>query len=54
MLLATYLVSRTSSRPIADLAGEISTAGFTIHKEIRSHGDSFAMFVGRLAVKDNA
>jgi demethylmenaquinone methyltransferase/2-methoxy-6-polyprenyl-1,4-benzoquinol methylase len=53
MLLATYLVSRTTTRPIADLAGEISAAGFKIQKEIRSHGDSFALVVGRLALKDN-
>ncbi|MGD8762317.1 MAG: methyltransferase domain-containing protein [Desulfobacteraceae bacterium] len=54
MLLATYLVSRTTSHPITDLAGEISAAGFTIQKEIRSHGDSFALVVGRLEMKDNA
>lgn len=53
MLLATYLVSRTTSHPIADLAGEISSAGFTIQKEIRSQGDSFAMVVGRLETIDN-
>lgn len=53
MLLATYLVSRTTSHPIADLAAEISTAGFTIQKVIRSHGDSFAMVVGRLETTDN-
>jgi len=54
MLLATYLVCRATSHPIADLAGEISSAGFTIQKEIRSQGDSFALFVGRLEKKDNA
>jgi demethylmenaquinone methyltransferase/2-methoxy-6-polyprenyl-1,4-benzoquinol methylase len=48
MLLATYLVSRTTSHPITDLTAEISTAGFTIQKEIRSHADSFAMVVGRV------
>jgi demethylmenaquinone methyltransferase/2-methoxy-6-polyprenyl-1,4-benzoquinol methylase len=54
MLAATYLVSRTTTRPIADLAGEISAAGFAIQKEIRSHGDSFALIVGRLEMKDKA
>jgi demethylmenaquinone methyltransferase/2-methoxy-6-polyprenyl-1,4-benzoquinol methylase len=54
MLLAGYLVSHTTSHPIADLAGEISAAGFKIQKEIRSQGDSFAMVVGRLEMKDNA
>lgn len=53
MLLAAYFVSRTASHPIADLAGEISSAGFSIQKEIRSHGDSFAMVVGRLEMPDN-
>ena len=47
MLAVTYLVSKTSTRPIADLAGEMENAGFTIGKEVRSHGDAFAMVVGR-------
>jgi len=46
MLLATYLVSSSSTRPIPDLSGEMTGAGFFIQKEIRSHGDSFAMVVG--------
>jgi ubiquinone/menaquinone biosynthesis C-methylase UbiE len=46
--LVTYLVSRATTQPISDLAGEISAAGFTIEKEIRSHGDTFTMVVGRL------
>ena len=54
MLLATYFVTRTISHPIADLATEISAAGFTIQKEVRGHGDAFAMVAGRLAMKDNA
>jgi len=43
MLAATYLVSRASTRPIADLAGELAEAGFHIDKEVRSHGDAFSM-----------
>jgi demethylmenaquinone methyltransferase/2-methoxy-6-polyprenyl-1,4-benzoquinol methylase len=43
MLAATYLVSRASTRPIPNLAGEIAEAGFHIHKEVRSHGDAFSV-----------
>jgi len=43
MLAATYLVSRASTRPIADLAGEIAEAGFRIDKEVRNHGDAFSL-----------
>jgi len=46
MLALTYLVSSSSTRPIPDLSGELMRAGFSIQKEIRSHGDSFAMTVG--------
>ena len=48
MLLLTFLASRTSTRPIEDLPGELKAAGFTIKKEIRSQGDSFALVVGHL------
>ena len=48
MLFATYLVSRTTTRPLSNLSEELAAAGFTIEKEIRSHGDSFAIVVGRL------
>jgi ubiquinone/menaquinone biosynthesis C-methylase UbiE len=47
LLALTYLVSRKSTRPIDDLAGEIRGAGFTLEKEVRSQGDSFAIVVGR-------
>jgi len=43
MLAATYLVSRASTRPITDLAGEVAEAGFHIDKEVRSHGDAFSL-----------
>jgi ubiquinone/menaquinone biosynthesis C-methylase UbiE len=46
--LVTYLVSRATTQPISDLTGELSAAGFTIEKEIRSQGDTFSMVVGRL------
>lgn len=48
MLALTYLVSHTSTHPIEDLPAELKTAGFTIRKEIRSQGDSFALIVGSL------
>jgi ubiquinone/menaquinone biosynthesis C-methylase UbiE len=47
LLALTYLVSRKSTHPIGDLAGEIRGAGFSVEKEVRSHGDSFAIVVGR-------
>ena len=47
--LMTYLVTRATTRPITDLTGELSAAGFTIEKEIRTHGEAFAMVVGRLS-----
>ena len=43
MLAATYLVSRSSTRPIKDLAGEAAKAGFHVDKEVRSHGDAFSL-----------
>jgi len=48
MLAASYLVSRASTRPIKDLAGELAQAGFRIDKENRSHGDAFALVKGTL------
>jgi cyclopropane fatty-acyl-phospholipid synthase-like methyltransferase len=51
MLLATYLVARTTTRPIADLAGELFDAGFKIEREIRSQGDAFALVVARVKGK---
>lgn len=51
MLAATYLVSRASTRPIADLAGEVAEAGFHIDKEVRSHGDAFSLVKATLPVR---
>ena len=48
MLLTTFLISRTTTRPLSNLSEELAAAGFTIEKETRSHGDSFAIVVGRL------
>lgn len=47
LLAITYLVSGKSTHPIDDLSGEFSEAGFVVEKEVRSHGDSFAIVVGR-------
>jgi ubiquinone/menaquinone biosynthesis C-methylase UbiE len=46
LLAVTYLVSSNSTRPIPNLTGELMRVGFTIQKEIRSHGDAFAILVG--------
>jgi len=43
----TYIIATGVTRPLADLAGDMARAGVTIVKEVRSHGDSFAMIVGR-------
>lgn len=43
LVAATYLVSRASTRPLADPAGELAAAGFAVRKEVRSHGDAFAL-----------
>jgi len=47
-LAASYLVSRAVTRPVKDLSGEMAAAGFSIRKEIRSHGDAFALVLGAL------
>ena len=51
LLAATYLVSRASTRPIADLAGELAEAGFLIDKEVRSHGDAFSLVKATLPAR---
>lgn len=45
-LAASYLVARAVTRPLRDLAGEMEAAGFSVKKEVRSHGDAFALVVG--------
>jgi cyclopropane fatty-acyl-phospholipid synthase-like methyltransferase len=51
MLAMTYLVSGNSTRPIPELSHELAEAGFHIDKEVRSHGDAFALVKGSLAGK---
>jgi demethylmenaquinone methyltransferase/2-methoxy-6-polyprenyl-1,4-benzoquinol methylase len=45
LLAATYLVAGATTRPLPDLAGEVTTAGFLLQQEERSHGDAFALIV---------
>jgi len=45
LLALTYLVSHTSTKPLADLSGEVAAAGFMIEKEVRSQGDALALLV---------
>lgn len=52
MLLATYLITRTTTRPLRNPTGELTYAGFFVEKEIRSHGESFIILTGRLKSKD--
>jgi len=45
LLALTYLVSRASTRPLKDLPGEVAAVGLIVDKEVRSHGDAFALLV---------
>lgn len=44
---ATYLVSRSVTRPIPDLAGDLAEAGFAVDGERRSALDAFTLMIGR-------
>ncbi len=44
-LLGTYLVTSATTRPLDDIAGELTAAGFVVGKYARSQGDSFAVVV---------
>ena len=52
MLLATYLITRTTTRPLRNPMEELRAAGFILEKEIRSHGDSFAVVTARVETED--
>jgi len=54
VLAATYLVSGAGTRPIPDLRGEVTAAGFAIEREERSHGDAFALLVARRPAEDRS
>jgi len=49
MQTATYLITRSLTTPLSDLAGEMQNAGFNIEKETRIHGGSFAVVTGKLS-----
>ncbi len=51
MFIATYLISRTSTRPILSLSSDISAAGFIVENEFRSQGDAFALVVAHATKK---
>jgi demethylmenaquinone methyltransferase/2-methoxy-6-polyprenyl-1,4-benzoquinol methylase len=50
----TYLVAEGMSRPIANITGELSEAGFIVEKETRSHGDAFALVVAYTPKKEES
>jgi ubiquinone/menaquinone biosynthesis C-methylase UbiE len=45
LVATTYLVSGTTTRPIRDPRDELVKAGYVVDKEVRSHGDAFALLV---------
>jgi cyclopropane fatty-acyl-phospholipid synthase-like methyltransferase len=45
-LIATYFVSGSATRSIANLAEEVARAGFTVEKEERSADDTLALIIG--------
>jgi cyclopropane fatty-acyl-phospholipid synthase-like methyltransferase len=46
-LAVTYLSTGTSTRPVRDLAGDVTAAGFEAIVETRSHGDALTVLVAR-------
>ena len=52
MLLATYLITRTATRPLQNPKAELTAAGFTVEKETRIHGDAFTIVTARLRSQD--
>jgi ubiquinone/menaquinone biosynthesis C-methylase UbiE len=47
LVVATFLISRRLTRPIAHLTEEVNSAGFDIEMEQRSQAEAFAMVIGR-------
>lgn len=45
LLILTYLITGTSTRPISGLSGQIKETGLSVRKEERSQGDSFAFVI---------
>ena len=50
----TYMISGSTTQPIADLPGEVRAAGFSVEKEIRSHGGAVALLTARKPDKERA
>ncbi|MBW2523695.1 MAG: class I SAM-dependent methyltransferase [Deltaproteobacteria bacterium] len=46
-LAATFLVTGSSTRPVADLVGELERAGLLVEREQLSHGGAFCLAVAR-------
>lgn len=46
LVALTYLISRGSTRPVADLGKKIKMTGFRLEKEERRDGDAFALVIG--------
>ena len=46
-LAVTYMATGTTTRPLADLPGDLVEAGLEVVSEVRSHGDAFALVVAR-------
>lgn len=54
MVVATYLVSRATTRPLANLAAEVEAAGFVVRRAERSHGDAFVVMVAERPAGERA
>jgi len=52
--MATFLISTATTRPLHDLAGDLTRAGFVVDDEQRSHGDSFALIQAHRAAAEAA
>jgi cyclopropane fatty-acyl-phospholipid synthase-like methyltransferase len=54
LLAATYLIARTYTQPLADIATELESAGFSVIEEHRSHGDTSEILVAKRPVKEGS
>ncbi len=51
---ATFLASRNSTKPIADLSGDVEKAGFQVDQEKREKNDASALLVAHRPLKEAA
>ncbi|MFQ5433211.1 MAG: corrinoid protein-associated methyltransferase CpaM [Nitrospinota bacterium] len=49
----TYLISGATTAPIENLCSELANAGFSVEKEERTHGDSFAIISAHKLMEQN-